>query len=94
MPIKAGLNRKEIVQCALWLEEGIKPKDIAKKFSTTVDVVKRFTRAKIDAADKRARNRRVKMAELKKKNEATAEVLGATLAKTLETDDGSDEKGE
>jgi len=57
MARKIGLNRKEQLQAAKWMKEGISAKDIAKKFHTSAEVVKRFTQEKLDEADERARKR-------------------------------------
>lgn len=65
MARKNGLNRKEQLQAAKWMTEGIDPKDIAKKFHTTPEVVKRFTQAKLDAVAKKQQER------LKAQNKAT-----------------------
>lgn len=65
MARKNGLNRKEQILAAKWMTEGIDPSQIAKKFHTTAEVIKRFTQEKMDAAEKRAQDR------LKAQNKAT-----------------------
>ena len=75
MTIKAGLNRKEQVQCAKWLDEGIPAQDIAKKFSTTVDIVRKFTQKALDAAADKAKARTVSQAKTAESNRKQAAVL-------------------
>lgn len=57
MSFKVGLNRKEQIQCAKWLSEGVPAEAVAKKFHTSVDVVKRFTQEKLDEAAAKAKKR-------------------------------------
>ena len=80
MARKNGLNRKEQLQAAKWMEEGIAPKAIAKKFRTTETIVKRFTQEKLDAADKAALKRKNAYAKQRQVNQAKAEVLNSALS--------------
>ena len=85
MSFKVGLNRKEQIQCAKWLSEGVPAEAVAKKFHTSADVVKRFTQEKLDEARAKAQKRTegaVKAATARKQK---ASVLKAAL--TLPDDD-------
>ena len=80
MARKNGLNRKEQVLCAKWLKEGISAQDIAKKFSTSAEIVNKFTQGKLDAAAAKAKDR------METQNKATAQMKkkAAVLNETLE----------
>lgn len=82
MARKNGLNRKEQLQAAKWMEEGVSPKDIAKKFHTTADVVKRFTRQKMDEKEKELRERAERMNSVRQKKAEKVETLTAALELT------------
>jgi len=86
MPHKTGLNRKEQIQCALWLTEGIDPKLIAKKFRTSVDVVKRFTQEKLDEAADKANARAKKMNLITQKRREKAAVVNEALDQGKDAD--------
>lgn len=75
MAHKNGLNRKEQIQCAKWLKEGIPAADLAKKFHTSVSVVKKFTQEKLDEAAKKARDRASKQGKISQNQKAKAAVL-------------------
>jgi transposase len=57
MARKNGLNRKEQLQCAKALTDGVPAKNIAKKFGTSVEVVKKFTQKALDEAAEKAAKR-------------------------------------
>ena len=54
MARKNGLNRKEQIMCAKYLDEGVPAKDIAKKFKTSPAIVEKFTQKALDEAKKKA----------------------------------------
>lgn len=82
MARKNGLNRKEQLLCAKWLEEGVEAKDIAKKFSTSVGIVRKFTQKALDKAEAAAKDRMEKQNKATQKKKATAAVLKETLEQT------------
>ena len=71
---RAGLNKKDQRTCARLLAAGMPPQVVAKKLYTTPDVVKKFTREKIQAAEQKNRARSAKVLEetAKSKNAARA----------------------
>lgn len=81
MARKNGLNRKEQLLCAKALTDGIKPDLVAKKFKTSVAVVKRFTQANLDAADKKAKDRLTAQKKVAEEQRATAGVIKQVIAK-------------
>ena len=84
MPHKVGLNKKEQIQCAKWLEEGIDPKLVAKKFKTSVEVVGRFTQEKLDEAKDKADKRAGKMNKVVQQQRKKAKILTDAIEVTKE----------
>ena len=84
MPHKVGLNKKEQIQCAKWLTEGIEPQLIAKKFKTSAEVVLRFTQEKMDAAADKANKRAKKMNLVTQNQRKKAEILSEAIEVTKE----------
>jgi hypothetical protein len=47
--MKAGLNRQEQFKVTKYLEAGVDPIALAKKFNTTPEIIKEFTPEKVEA---------------------------------------------
>lgn len=92
MAMKVGLNRQEQLRCAKWLEEGIEPSLVAKKLKTSVEVVKRFTQKKLDAAAKKADARAKKMNLVAQNNQKKAAIVKAALAPSGDEDEDEDDQ--
>lgn len=88
MAHKVGLNRKEQIMCAKWLTEGIPAKDVAKKLRTSVDVVKRFTQEKLDAAAEKAKGRLTRQNKVSAAQKKKAAILKEAI--DLTKDDKED----
>ena len=82
MARKNGLNRKEQIQCAKWLTEGISATKVAKKLHTSAAVVKKFTQAGLDKAAANAKDRAEAQGKVAQKQKKQA----AVLKKVLDTD--------
>lgn len=87
MARKVGLNRKEQIQCAKWLSEGVEPKMIAKEFRTSVGVVSKFTQEALDAAADAAAKRAGKQNLIIQKQRKTAAVLKEVIDKDKDAKD-------
>jgi IS30 family transposase len=87
MAHKVGLNKKEQVQCAVWLAEEVNPKLIAKKLHVDVSTVMKFTQRDLNAAKAKSKAREDAYKKQKKANEEKAQVLKAALAPNTGTGD-------
>lgn len=79
MARKNGLNRKEQIQCAKALTEGVPAKMVAKKFGTSVEIVNRFTQKKLDEVKKKASDRETAQKKASKARRAKAQVLSEAI---------------
>lgn len=86
--MKEGLNRMDVKKYHNMLRDGVPIKIIAKRLHTKVEVLKRFTPEKVEAAAKKAKEieeaSKKEMAERKK----SAEILSEAAAKTMKGDLG------
>lgn len=89
MARKNGLNRKEQLQCAKGLAEKIPAEDIAKKFGTSVSIVRRFTQKALDEASKKADERTTKQGKVVKQRRSTAAILKEVIDSDKEDSDFS-----
>lgn len=86
MARKVGLNRKEQIQCAKWLTEGVPARDIAKKFKTSPEVVAKFTQKALDEAHKRAADRAAQQGKIAQKQATKAAILKKAIELNEEGD--------
>lgn len=78
--MKQGLNRKDQILCAKWIKEDIPLKKIAKQLGTTVEVIKRFTPEKQEAAQERTKKRNQEAAAKEKSTKEKAKIVNKVLA--------------
>jgi len=83
MARKNGLNRKEQIVCAKRLTAGVPAKAVAKELKTSVEVVKKFTQAKLDEAAKKAAARQTAAGKV-----SAAQKEKAAIVKEALKDDG------
>lgn len=86
MTLKMGLNRKEQIQAAKWMKEGVPADAIAKKFSTTTAIVKQFTQENLDKATAKAKARLSALTKAEQARRQKAAVLKEAIELKDETD--------
>lgn len=74
--MRQGLPRADQYKCANLLEEGVKPKEVAKLLHTTVEVVQKFDKKALDKWNEKAK---VKEKEAAKKAAADKDLSDSLL---------------